>query len=80
MFLSIEKLQNEIVTPDRPDPIAASALQEILGGKFGEMRVMLQYMFQTFNFRGEAKPFQDLLRSVATEEIAHVELVCYMIT
>lgn len=69
MFLSIKKLQNEIVEPDRPDPVAASALQEILWSKFGEMRVMMQYMFQTFNFRGEAKPFQDLLRSVAAEEI-----------
>lgn len=43
--------------------------REILGSKCGEMRVMMQYMFQTFNFRGEAKPFQDLLRSVAAEEI-----------
>ncbi len=79
MFLSIEKLQNEIVTPDKPDPVAASALQEILGGKFGEMRVMLQYMFQTFNFRGEAKQFRDLIRSIAAEEIGHVELVSYTI-
>lgn len=78
MFISIERLQNEIPKSD-PDPKAASALQEILGGKFGEMRVMMQYMFQTFNFRGTAKPFQDLLRSIASEEIGHVELVSYTI-
>jgi Mn-containing catalase len=27
------------------------------------------------NFRGDAKPYQDLLRSIATEEMGHVELV-----
>jgi Mn-containing catalase len=39
------------------------------------MRTMMQYLFQNFNFRGKAKPFRDLLRSIATEEIAHVELI-----
>ncbi len=78
MFISIEKLQNEI-PQSNPDPKAANALQEVLGGKFGEMRVMMQYMFQTFNFRGTAKPYQDLLRSIASEEIGHVELVSYTI-
>jgi Mn-containing catalase len=74
MFLSIEKLVNNI-TPDRPDPAAAKALQEALGGQFGEMRTMMQYQFQNFNFRGNAKPFRDLVRGVGTEEIGHVELV-----
>jgi Mn-containing catalase len=78
MFFTIEKLQNEI-PESNPDPKAANALQEVLGGKFGEMRVMMQYMFQTFNFRGTAKPYQDLLRSIAAEEIGHVELVSYTI-
>jgi Mn-containing catalase len=27
------------------------------------------------NFRGDAKQYQDLLRSIATEEMGHVELV-----
>jgi Mn-containing catalase len=74
VFLSIEKLINNI-TPGKPDSRAASALQEGLGGQFGEMRTMMQYLFQNFNFRGKAKPFQDLLRSIATEEIGHVELI-----
>ena len=74
MFVSIEKLANNI-TPDRPDPVAAKALQEALGGQFGEMRTMMQYQFQNFNFRGNAKPFRDLVRGVGTEEIGHVELV-----
>ena len=75
MFLSVEQLVNEIHAADRPDPNAANGLQEGLGGQFGEMRTMMQYLFQNFNFRGKAKPFRDLLRSIATEEIAHVELI-----
>lgn len=77
MFLSIEKLVNEIKTDGgpQPDPAAAKALQEALGGQFGEMRTMMQYQFQNFNFRGDAKPFRDVLRGVGTEEIGHVELV-----
>lgn len=74
MFLSREKLVNEI-TKDKPDPAAAKALQEALGGQFGEMRTMMQYQFQGFNFRGDAKPFRDIIRGVGTEEIGHVELV-----
>src|SRR5437868_13450065 len=75
MFLSINKLPNNLPSAGKPDPKAAQALQEGLGGQFGEMRTMMQYLFQNFNFRGKAKPFQDLLRSIATEEIGHVELI-----
>jgi Mn-containing catalase len=39
------------------------------------MRTMMQYLFQNMNFRGDAIPFKDLLRSIATEEMGHVELV-----
>ena len=67
MFLSVEKLVNEIQQADRPDPKAANGLQEGLGGQFGEMRTMMQYLFQNFNFRGKAKPFRDLLRSLSTD-------------
>ncbi|HJT49419.1 MAG TPA: manganese catalase family protein, partial [Nitrososphaeraceae archaeon] len=75
MFSSINQLPNRIPPSDKPDPKAAQALQEGLGGQFGEMRTMMQYLFQNMNFRGEAKAYQDLLRSVATEEMGHVELV-----
>src|SRR5918911_1808925 len=75
MFLSINKLPNNIPTAGKPDPKAAQALQEGLGGQFGEMRTMMQYLFQNMNFRGDAKPYQDLLRSIAAEEMGHVELV-----
>lgn len=74
MFLSKEKLVNKIAS-DKPDPMAAKTLQEAIGGQFGEMRTMMQYQFRGFNFRGDAKPFRDIIRGVGTEEIGHVELV-----
>jgi manganese catalase len=76
MYLHTELLINDIL-PDEPDPAAANALQEGLGGQFGEMRTMMQYLFQSMNFRGDAssKPYKDLLQGVGTEEISHVELI-----
>jgi Mn-containing catalase len=81
MFLHTQQLINEIV-PDEPDPAAANALQEGLGGQFGEMRTMMQYLFQSFNFRGDpsSKPYQDLLYGIGTEEISHVELIATTIS
>lgn len=74
MYYYKEELINQIV-PDQPDPAAAKVLQEILGGHYGEMRTMMQYFFQSSNFRGKDTQFRDLLRGVFLEEIAHVELV-----
>jgi Mn-containing catalase len=76
MYLHVQRLINDIV-PDEPDPAAANALQEGLGGQFGEMRTMMQYLFQSINFRGDpaSKPYKDLLQGVGTEEISHVELI-----
>ncbi|WP_426348775.1 manganese catalase family protein [Alloiococcus sp. CFN-8] len=74
MYFYKEDLINEIVK-DKPDPEAARFIQEALGGQFGEMRTMMQYSFQSANFRGKAKPYRDLIRNVFLEEIAHVELV-----
>ncbi len=74
MFFHVQKLINPIVA-DEPDPAAANALQEGLGGQFGEMRTMMQYLFQSFNFRGDAKPYFDLIQGVGIEEISHVELI-----
>ena len=74
MYYYAQNLINEIVD-DEPDPSAANALQEGLGGQFGEMRTMMQYFFQSINFRGTAKPFLDLIHGVGVEEISHVELI-----
>jgi len=75
MFQSINRLPHPIPPADKPNPKAAQALQEGLGGQFGEMRTMMQYFFQNMNFRGDAKPYQDLLRSMAAEEMGHVEQI-----
>lgn len=74
MYYYKEELIN-VIKPDQPDPAAAKVLQETLGGQFGEMRTMMQYFFQSSNFRGKDKQYRDLLRGVFLEEIAHVELV-----
>ncbi len=74
MFYHVQNLINPIVV-DEPDPSAANALQEGLGGQFGEMRTMMQYLFQSFNFRGKATSYLDLIQGVGIEEISHVELI-----
>lgn len=78
MFYYAEKLINPVV-PDQPDPQAAAVMQEILGGHFGEMRTMMQYSFQSANFRGNATQYRDLIKGVFLEEISHVELVQHTI-
>ncbi|WP_150306540.1 manganese catalase family protein [Planctomonas psychrotolerans] len=75
MYFHAQTWINEIADGE-PDPAAANALQEGLGGQFGEMRTMMQYLFQAMNFRGtSAKPYRDLIQGVGTEEISHVELI-----
>lgn len=74
MFYHVQNLINPIVD-DQPDPSAANALQEGLGGQFGEMRTMMQFLFQSFNFRGDGIPYLDLIQGIGIEEISHVELI-----
>ena len=64
-----------------PDAKAAAAVQELLGGKFGEMSTLMNYTFQSFNFRGRSKyrPFYDLISNIAAEEYSHIEAVTYAI-
>ena len=45
MFLSVKRIPHPIPPADRPDPKAAQALQEGLGGQFGEMRTMMQPIY-----------------------------------
>jgi Mn-containing catalase len=67
--------------PAHPSPNSASAVQELLGGKFGEMSTLMNYTFQSFNFRGKdkLKPFYDLIANIAAEEYGHIELVSHTI-
>jgi Mn-containing catalase len=77
MFMRIDRLQAELPEPPRAAPNAAAALQELLGGKYGEMSTLGNYMFQSFNFRNKAqlRPFYSLVSSIFAEELGHVELV-----
>ena len=77
MILRIDRIQTEMPPPSDPDPAGAAVVQELLGGKFGEMSTFMNYTFQSFNFRNRqgARPFYDLLANIAAEEFGHVELV-----
>ncbi len=77
MILRIDRLQTELPPPSTPDPKGASAVQELMGGKFGEMSTLMNYTFQSFNFRNRqgARPFYDLIANIAAEEYGHIELV-----
>jgi Mn-containing catalase len=81
MILRMDKLAIELPAPKNPSPNSASAVQELLGGKFGEMSTLMNYTFQSFNFRGRSKmrPFYDLIANIAAEEYGHIELVSYTI-
>ncbi|SET33859.1 Mn-containing catalase [Salinibacillus kushneri] len=77
MFYHIKELQYD-AKPSCPDPLYAKKLQEVLGGQYGEITVMMQYLFQGFNSRAEPK-YRDLLFDIGTEEIAHVEMLATLI-
>jgi Mn-containing catalase len=61
-------------TPEKPDPIFARQLQEVLGGQWGEISVMLGYLMQGWNCRAPGK-YKDMIMDIGTEEIGHVEML-----
>ena len=73
MFFHDKKLQFP-VRVDNPDPVFAKMLQQALGGIDGEIRVVLQYLFQASNNRGPAK-YRDLLLETCTEDFGHAEML-----
>lgn len=77
MFLRIDKLQVELPQPKQADPDAAAVVQDLMGGRFGEMSTLMNYMHQSFNMRAKSKvkPYYDLIANIAAEEAGHVELV-----
>ncbi|OIJ14378.1 manganese catalase [Anaerobacillus alkalilacustris] len=81
MIKRFDRIAIELPKPDHPDPNAAAAVQELLGGRFGEMSTLNTYMFQSFGFRQKKKlkPFYDLICSISGEEFGHVELVSHTI-
>ncbi len=62
------------VRVDKPNPLFARMLQQAIGGIEGEIRVMLQYLFQAWGFRGPVK-YKDMLYNTGTEEIGHIEML-----
>lgn len=77
MFYHNKRLQY-FTPPEQPDAVYAKKIQELIGGVFGEMTVMMQYLFQGWNCRGPAK-YRDMLLDIGTEEIGHVEMLATMI-
>jgi len=77
VILRIDRHQMELPPPSTPDPAGAAVVQELMGGKFGEMSTFMNYTFQSFNFRLRqgARPFYDLVANIAAEEFGHIELV-----
>ena len=73
MFYHDKRMQYR-VRVDKPNPAMAKMLQQALGGIEGEIRVMMQYLFQAWNSRGPQK-YRDMLLDTGTEEIAHVEML-----
>src|SRR4028118_2295846 len=81
MILKIDRLPIELPTPKNPSANDAAAIQELLGGKFDEMSTLMNYTYQSFNFRGRnrLRPFYDLISCIAAEEYGHIEVVSYAI-
>jgi manganese catalase len=71
VFLRIDRLQIELPLPSEPAPNAAAALQELLGGKYGEMSTLGNYLFrspvQFRNFPVRFKKFPVLCLGNLTE-------------
>src|SRR5215217_3866204 len=73
MFYHDRQLQYK-VRVEKPNPQFARMLQQAIGGIEGEIRVCLQYLFQSWNSRGPLK-YKDMLLETGTEEIAHIEML-----
>jgi Mn-containing catalase len=77
MFLRIDKLPVQLPASPQVDPIAAKNVQELLGGRFGEMSTLMNYTFQSFAMRGRdaIRPYYALISNIAAEEGGHIEIV-----
>jgi Mn-containing catalase len=77
MIFRVDKLITALPVPKNPSSEAAAAVQELMGGKAGEMSTLMNYFFQTINFRDREAygPYYKLVANIAAEEWGHVELV-----
>ena len=81
MISRFDKIAVDLPRPKNPSANDAAAVQELLGGRFGEMSTLMNYTFQSFNFRRRKKlrPFYDVIASIAAEEYSHIETLSYAI-
>ncbi|GAA4971007.1 manganese catalase family protein [Actinoplanes utahensis] len=77
MFKHVDYLQFQ-AKPEKPDAVLAAKMQELVGGQFGEMTVMMQYLWQGWSCRVPGK-YKDMIMDIATEEIGHVEMLTTML-
>jgi Mn-containing catalase len=77
MFLRIDKLPVKMPASKKVDPESAAAVQELMGGRFGEMSTFNNYFHQSMNLRGKKQlgPFYELVANIAAEELGHIQLV-----
>jgi Mn-containing catalase len=77
MFLRIDKLPVELPKSTTISPPCASAVQELMGGRFGEMSTFNNYFFQSMNMRGKKKmgAYYSLVANICAEELGHIQLV-----
>jgi len=54
VFLHRQELQFTS-TPEKPDAVYTRKLQEVLGGRYGEITIAMQYMFQGWNMAAVAE-------------------------
>ena len=77
MFLWIDKLPVELPQSKKVDPESAAAVQELMGGRFGEMSTFNNYFAQSMNMRGKKQlgPYYELIANITAEELGHIQLV-----
>ncbi|MEG3439845.1 manganese catalase family protein [Pannus brasiliensis CCIBt3594] len=79
MFYHVKELQFD-ARVSSPDPRFATLLLEQFGGANGELKAAIQYFLQAFAARKPYPAQYDMLMDIATEELAHLEIVGATIT
>ena len=62
MILRYDRIAAELPPPSEPDAAGAAVVQELMGGRFGEMSTLMNYTFQSFNFRGRQSAAHPAMR------------------
>ena len=67
MILRLDRWGTELPPPSEPDPAGAQAVQELMGGRFGEMSTLMNYLHQSAAFKEKErlKPFHEIVSSAA---------------